>query len=50
MSSYARAVIATVMAAVVLVAAFIKGAVGFGFPALGTPMLILHDLSSTQQT
>ena len=38
------------MAAVVLVAAFIKGAVGFGFPALGTPMLILHDLSSTQQT
>ena len=35
------------MAAVVLVAAFIKGAVGFGFPALGTPLLILHDLSST---
>jgi len=30
-------VIATVMAAVVLVAAFIKGAVGFGFPAPGHP-------------
>jgi hypothetical protein len=29
------------MAAVVLVAAFIKGAIGFGFPALGTPLLSL---------
>jgi uncharacterized membrane protein YfcA len=35
------AVIATLMAAVVLVAAFIKGAIGFGFPALGTPLLSL---------
>ncbi len=30
------------MAAVVLVAAFIKGAVGF--PVLGTPMLILPNI------
>jgi uncharacterized membrane protein YfcA len=29
------------MGAVVLVAAFIKGAIGFGFPALGTPLLSL---------
>ena len=29
------------MAAVVLVAAFIKGAIGFGFPTLGTPLLSL---------
>ena len=29
------------MAVVVLVAAFIKGAIGFGFPALGTPLLSL---------
>ena len=29
------------MAAVVLLAAFIKGAIGFGFPALGTPLLNL---------
>jgi len=29
------------MAAVVLVAAFIKGAIGFGFPSLGTPLLSL---------
>jgi uncharacterized membrane protein YfcA len=29
------------MAAVVLAAAFIKGAIGFGFPALGTPLLSL---------
>jgi uncharacterized membrane protein YfcA len=29
------------MAAVVLTAAFIKGAIGFGFPALGTPLLSL---------
>jgi uncharacterized membrane protein YfcA len=35
------AVIAALMAAVVLVAAFIKGAIGFGFPALGTPLLSL---------
>ncbi len=35
------AVIATLMALVVLVAAFVKGAIGFGFPALGTPLLSL---------
>jgi len=29
------------MATVVVVAAFIKGAIGFGFPALGTPLLSL---------
>jgi uncharacterized membrane protein YfcA len=29
------------MAAVVLVAAFIKGAIGFGFPSLATPLLSL---------
>lgn len=29
------------MAAVVLGAAFVKGAIGFGFPALGTPLLTL---------
>ena len=29
------------MAAVVLGAAFVKGAIGFGFPALGTPLLSL---------
>jgi uncharacterized membrane protein YfcA len=35
------AVIATLMALVVLGAAFVKGAIGFGFPALGTPLLSL---------
>src|SRR6266481_2556004 len=40
-SSYARAVIPAVMATVVLVAAFIKGAIGFGFPSLATPLLSL---------
>ena len=35
------AVIAALMATVVLVAAFIKGAIGFGFRALGTPLLSL---------
>src|ERR1700730_10800972 len=40
-SSYARAVIPAMMAAVVLVAAFIKGAIGFGFPSLATPLLSL---------
>jgi uncharacterized membrane protein YfcA len=34
-------VIPALMAAVVLAAAFIKGAIGFGFPALGTPLLSL---------
>jgi uncharacterized membrane protein YfcA len=34
-------VIASLMAAVVLGAAFVKGAIGFGFPALGTPLLSL---------
>ena len=34
-------VIAALMVAVVLVAAFIKGAIGFGFPAPGTPPLSL---------
>jgi uncharacterized membrane protein YfcA len=34
-------VIAALMAAVVLTAAFVKGAIGFGFPALGTPLLSL---------
>jgi uncharacterized membrane protein YfcA len=34
-------VIAALMAAVVLAAAFVKGAIGFGFPALGTPLLSL---------
>jgi len=34
-------VIAALMAAVVLLAAFVKGAIGFGFPALGTPLLSL---------
>ncbi|HYB70977.1 MAG TPA: sulfite exporter TauE/SafE family protein [Candidatus Bathyarchaeia archaeon] len=34
-------VIPTVMAAVVLVAAFVKGAIGFGFPSLATPLLSL---------
>ena len=34
-------VIAALMAMVVLVAAFVKGAIGFGFPALGTPLLSL---------
>ena len=34
-------VIAALMAAVVLGAAFVKGAIGFGFPALGTPLLSL---------
>jgi hypothetical protein len=51
-------VIATVMAAVVLVAAFIKGAIGFDFPALGTPdadpaqhrVGLRAYLSLTQQT
>src|ERR1051325_860836 len=40
-SSYARAVIPAAMAAVVLAAAFIKGAIGFGFPSLATPLLSL---------
>lgn len=40
-SSYARAVLEALMAAVVLGAAFVKGAIGFGFPALGTPLLSL---------
>ena len=35
------AVLAALMAAVVLLAAFVKGAIGFGFPALGTPLLSL---------
>src|SRR5258705_7060044 len=35
------AVIATLMGLVVLVAAFVKGAIGFGFPALGTSLLSL---------
>lgn len=34
-------VIAALMATVVLGAAFVKGAIGFGFPALGTPLLSL---------
>jgi hypothetical protein len=34
-------VIAALMAAAVLAAAFVKGAIGFGFPALGTPLLSL---------
>jgi uncharacterized protein len=34
-------VIPAVMAAVVLAAAFIKGAIGFGFPSLATPLLSL---------
>jgi uncharacterized membrane protein YfcA len=34
-------VIAALMAAGVLLAAFVKGAIGFGFPALGTPLLSL---------
>jgi len=34
-------VISAVMATVVLVAAFIKGAIGFGFPSLATPLLSL---------
>jgi uncharacterized protein len=34
-------VIPTVMAAAVLAAAFIKGAIGFGFPSLATPLLSL---------
>jgi uncharacterized membrane protein YfcA len=34
-------VIAALMAAVVLGAAFVKGAIGFGFPTLGTPLLSL---------
>ncbi len=34
-------VIAALTAAVVLGAAFVKGAIGFGFPALGTPLLSL---------
>ncbi|MGH7350456.1 MAG: sulfite exporter TauE/SafE family protein, partial [Candidatus Rokuibacteriota bacterium] len=33
--------IAPLMAAVVLLAAFVKGAIGFGFPSLGTPLLSL---------
>jgi uncharacterized membrane protein YfcA len=33
--------IPTVMAAVVLLAAFVKGAIGFGFPSLATPLLSL---------
>jgi uncharacterized membrane protein YfcA len=34
-------VIPALMAAVVLAAAFIKGAIGFGFPSLATPLLSL---------
>jgi uncharacterized membrane protein YfcA len=34
-------VIPAVMATVVLAAAFIKGAIGFGFPSLATPLLSL---------
>jgi hypothetical protein len=34
-------VIVALMAAGVLLAAFVKGAIGFGFPALGTPLLSL---------
>lgn len=34
-------VLAAFMAVVVLGAAFVKGAIGFGFPALGTPLLSL---------
>jgi uncharacterized membrane protein YfcA len=34
-------VIAALTAAVVLAAAFVKGAIGFGFPSLGTPLLSL---------
>lgn len=33
--------LAALVAAVVLAAAFVKGAIGFGFPALGTPLLSL---------
>jgi hypothetical protein len=40
-SSYARDVIPILRAVAVLLAAFIKRAVGFGFPALGTPLLSL---------
>src|SRR5215471_4599838 len=38
---YARAVIPSVMAAVVLLAALVKGSIGFGFPSLATPLLSL---------
>jgi len=34
-------VIAALVTAAVLMAAFVKGAIGFGFPALGTPLLSL---------
>lgn len=36
-----QAVIPAVMAAVALLAAFVKGAIGFGFPSLATPLLSL---------
>ncbi len=41
MSSYALGVTALLAAGAVLLAAFIKGAIGFGFPTLGTPLLSL---------
>jgi uncharacterized membrane protein YfcA len=40
-SSYAREVTAILAAAAVVAAAFIKGAIGFGFPTLATPLLSL---------
>ena len=41
MSSYALGVTALLAVGAVLLAAFIKGAIGFGFPTLGTPLLSL---------
>src|SRR4030095_11325558 len=41
LSSYARTVIPTIMAAVVMAAGLVKGAIGFGFPSLATPLLSL---------
>ena len=40
-SSYARGVTPILAAGAVLLAAIIKGAIGFGFPTLGTPLLSL---------
>src|SRR5207247_4912649 len=40
-SSYALGVTALLAAGAVLLAALIKGAIGFGFPTLGTPLLSL---------
>jgi uncharacterized protein len=40
-SSYALSVTPILAAGAVLLAAFIKGAIGFGFPTLGTPLLSL---------